>query len=286
MLATNQLLNSRYLLAACLLLWIYTLGLAFAEVDDSQKSFNQRKDYESKLEMDQLLTQMRADVGHGSIYDQSIQWAELGILYQEYDMRWRQGGTVEALECLLNACRLLDSDDRELRFAWTLQIGILLASLDRGEEAVKVFQKAQSILHSMNIMTASASKSDPTRLLAYDEATILLNIGDAYLTSIKDGRQAARYLEESLSLNPCEISAYWKYVQALSDCEDVSEIEWKGAVDMLVRATRVVLDEHGNKAPKCNSIAESTYMMQYVRTFGKKDEQFDGTGMSLFHDGI
>jgi len=187
--------------------------------------------YEELLKFNNRIEQQRrqlAQKGNGS----SIAWGQLGILYWERNVIWKQGGLTEALECFTTARDIAaqgrSERDRFETFAWSLQKANVHGQLGEMANALETLSSALEY-----------AKSDS------DKATVLYGQAEVMLMLAYDPRAALGLYNASLRLAPCGAEAGQcrrKMVRARAEVNKTSLSGWKKVVADLERDLAINLD--------------------------------------------
>jgi tetratricopeptide (TPR) repeat protein len=178
----------------------------------------------SVLELDaSKCSEMFSAGSHESEGQSSIALFRQGLCYQYFAPSRNSAHIVPALMAYRTAAAKLDHDQRsnladndgeqilgslKLAFATKMQIGVLAYQLDDAASAVSAFDEAEALLHKVEGISGTS---------ALERAELYYNRADVVHVLLGDPANAVGLYNTSLSLDPhpCDLSVYWKYVQAV-----------------------------------------------------------------------
>lgn len=148
---------------------------------------------------------------------------KIGLMYWERETRWLLGGLRESLKYLSEAQEQTPWEERDAKFAWTLQRGVVEARLGLQTEAMDRFELA------LNLSDATGGM---------DRATVLYHYGSTVLEAGGDkaATRARAFFNESLRLDPCSAEAplaRLRLVQAFALLPDIMRDQLGGWREMI-----------------------------------------------------
>jgi hypothetical protein len=204
----------------------------------SSSSSNELQELEKKIvEVESYLSKIgKGDGTADSSFlriDASISklWAHLGGLYMLRSKPLSSDTITSALNCYNQAIiiinnehysKLIDDHDNDdindddvikIRYeyilSWSLQKGILLSLLGKGQDAVNVYD--DMLLY---IQIVDKTKFDKSKNFSIDRSGVLRLKADVLMNALNDPLNASKLFNESVTINPCELDVYRLYISS------------------------------------------------------------------------
>jgi len=271
----------------------------------SSSSSNESQELEKKIvEVESYLSKIGNGDGTADSsflrIDTSISklWGQLGGLYMLRSKPLSSDTIISALNCYNQAIiiinnehytKLIDDHDNDdindddvikIRYeyilSWSLQKGILLSLLGRGQDAVNVYD--DMLLY---IQIVDKTKFDKSKNFSIDRSGVLRLKADVLMNALNDPLNASKLFNESVTINPCELDVYRLYISSLKETElDGHYIDWSATMQSLIDLSAELLDEEYQVDEVClkdGALISSLDSFTQKRTSSPSSPQFANT---------